>query len=201
MGFLYIWICWNSRLTHLIVSFTFLLGVRKHELLGKGVVGYVAQWSAFTIHKFPPMTNRGWMVKQVAVKLAICDAVCSFNMRIQGVIIRWEVDRTLFLNFLPLGSLCLPASSSCTFLKDAGQYKSLHISSDTILQVNTFTNSSHKSLCLGIRDHPLHHLFSMAIELWRMVITSDHMERNDDLWDVFWKHSTAVDKVMLAFDK
>ena len=91
--------------------------------MGKGVV-----CSAMVgIHhsQVPAMTNRGWMVKQVAVKLAICNAVCFFNKRIQGVIIRWEVDRTLFLNFLPLGSPCLPASSSCTFPKDAGLYKSL----------------------------------------------------------------------------
>jgi hypothetical protein len=81
------------------------------------------------------------MVNQVVVALAICDVVCPFNMKSQGVVISKEADHALLLPLpvLPLESPCQPASTICTFTINTEQYKGLLISSDTVLQVDVLT--------------------------------------------------------------
>ena len=78
------------------------------------------------------MANGGRMLQQIVMDLAICDVVCPFQMVIQCVVIRREVDCALLLHFVPAGSPCLPTSNTCVFIIDFGQDKCFHSSFDFV---------------------------------------------------------------------
>ena len=51
------------------------------------------------------------MFFKVVMEMAICNVVCLFHMTIQGVLIGWETNRTLLLQFVPLGDSGLATRS------------------------------------------------------------------------------------------
>ena len=125
---------WLSKLTVIIIiTFISIIQINlKRQLVWQRRTS-VVNWSAFSIHDFPSMTNGRRMFLQSVMELAICNVVCPFQMMIQCIIIWWEADCAFLLQFVPLRSSGLPTSNISILTIYFGKDKCFHISFDLIL--------------------------------------------------------------------